>query len=187
MRTRATLAVSTIALSALALAACRSHDSYDVGTGAEAAAPAAPFGTPQDEARARNLWNEMAGYRSWPSYPGFEGWQNGRSPHGKVLRYYINGVAAANPADPGYGSIIVKENFMDRDEATLAAITVMKRIRGYDPEDHDWFWVKFGPNGEVMKNPAGMALAGRVAKGMSKGCIACHTNAGGNDFLFVND
>ena len=38
-----------------------------------------------------------------------------------------------------------------------------------------------------MKNPKGMSLAGRVAKGMPAGCIACHSNAGGGDFLFIND
>ncbi len=69
----------------------------------------------------------------------------------------------------------------------LMAVTVMQKVRGYDPEDKDWFWVKFDPSGGVMKNPKGMSLAGRVAKGMNKGCIACHGNAGGEDFMFVND
>ena len=30
----------------------------------------------------------------------------------------------------------------------------------------------------IVKNPKGMWLAGRVAKGMDKGCIACHTVRG---------
>ena len=63
----------------------------------------------------------------------------------------------------------------------------MKKVQGYDPENADWFWVKFGPKGDVMKNPKDMYLAGRVAKGMPKGCIACHSDADGNDFLFIND
>ncbi len=33
----------------------------------------------------------------------------------------------------------------------------------------------------ILKNPKGMLLAGRVAKGMKKGCIACHTVLGGAD------
>lgn len=187
---RPPLALGALALSALALAACRSdsgHSERSMATPAASPSTAAPFGTAQDEARAHVLWKEMSGYRSWPSYPGLAGWQDGRSPHGKVLRYYINRTAASHPEDPGYGSIIVKENFTARDESTLAAVTVMKRIPGYDPQTHDWFWVKFDGQGNVMKNPMGVPLAGRVAKGMSKGCIACHTNAGGNDFLFVND
>ncbi len=30
-------------------------------------------------------------------------------------------------------------------------------------------------------NPKGMKLAGRVAKGMDQGCIACHRSVGGDD------
>jgi hypothetical protein len=32
-----------------------------------------------------------------------------------------------------------------------------------------------------------MSLAGRVAKGMDMGCIACHKGAKDNDYLFFND
>ena len=147
-----------------------------------------PFGGPKDVQYAQNLWTTtLRNYRSWKDYPGFEGWQDGKSPHGRFLKYYINETAARNTRSPGYGSIIVKENYMAKDSKTLAAVTIMERKRGYDPDNHDWFWVKYGPDGEIMSNPKGMKLAGRVAKGMPKGCIACHSNAAGNDFLFVND
>ncbi len=146
-----------------------------------------PFGGHEDMSRAGNLWGTMKEYRSWKSYPGLEGWQDGMSPHGKFLKYYINNVAAADPSRPRDGSIIIKENYGAKDDAKLGAITVMKKIQGYDPENADWFWVKFDPKGGVMKNPKGMYLAGRVAKGMPKGCIACHSDADGNDFLFIND
>jgi hypothetical protein len=36
------------------------------------------------------------------------------------------------------------------------------------------------------KNPKGMALAGKIAKGSDAGCIACHVGADGDDYLFVN-
>ena len=144
-----------------------------------------PFGGPEDTARASRLWSRISGYRSWQSYPGLSGFQEGRSPHGKFLKYYINSTAARNLTAPG--SIIVKENFMAKDNAMLGAVTVMEKVPGYDPDNGDWFWVKFAGNGSVMKNKMGMSLAGRVAKGMKKGCIACHGNAGGGDFLFIND
>lgn len=150
-------------------------------------AMAPPFGGSKDLERAESLWRTMRNYRSWASYPGLEGWQDGKSPHGKHLKYYINTTAARNPAAPGNGAIIVKENYMARDPKSMGAITVMQKIRGYDPEDSDWFWVKYDPKGGVMTNPKGMKLAGRVAKGMPQGCIACHSNAGGGDFLFIND
>ncbi len=144
-----------------------------------------PFGGANDVARAYDLWGRIRGYRSWSHYPGLEGFQKGRSPHGKYLKYYVNSIAARDPLAPG--AIIIKENYMSKDPNALGPVTVMEKVPGYDPEDGDWFWVKFSPDGEIMKNPKGMRLAGRVAKGMKKGCIACHANAGGGDFLFVND
>ena len=42
-------------------------------------------------------------------------------------------------------------------------------------------------DGTLDKNPKGMQLAGRVAKGAAKGCIACHTAAPGGDMVFNND
>ncbi len=146
-----------------------------------------PFGTPKEVSRAEALWKEMRGYQSWSPYPGLAGFQDGKSPHGRYLKYYVNGIAIKNPSNPGDGAILVKENFMAQNNEALAAVTVMKKIRGYDPDNGDWFWVKFDPQGNVMKNPMGMSLAGRVMKGSDKGCIACHANAGGGDFLFVND
>jgi len=59
--------------------------------------------------------------------------------------------------------------------------------KGYDPDDKDWFWVKYAPDGTVLTNPKGMKLAGRVAKGMDKGCIACHAGAPGGDMVFNHD
>jgi hypothetical protein len=47
--------------------------------------------------------------------------------------------------------------------------------------------VFFAADGSVLKNPKGMSLAGRVAKGMPQGCIACHTGAPGGDMVFNHD
>ena len=144
-----------------------------------------PFGGPDDVAKAENLWSRMANYRSWSAPSGLEGFQEGKSPHGKYLKYYLNSTARSNPEAPG--AIVVKENYMGKMSSSLGPITVMEKIPGYDPDNKDWFWVKFGKDGSIMKNPKNMKLAGRVAKGMSKGCIACHSNAGGGDYLFMND
>jgi len=58
---------------------------------------------------------------------------------------------------------------------------MFKREAGYDEENRDWFWAKYLPDGALDRNPAGIELAGRVAKGMDAGCIACHTALGGED------
>jgi hypothetical protein len=41
------------------------------------------------------------------------------------------------------------------------------------------------PDGSLDQNPQGMQLAGRVAKGVNRGLIACHTGAPGRDDLFT--
>lgn len=146
-----------------------------------------PFGTPEDLDRAAALWERMASYREWPSYPGKEGWRDGTSPHGKFLRYRVNETAAGSPEDPPDGSIVVKENYPRKDEASLSSVTVMEKVAGYDPEHADWFWVKFAPDGEVLQDAREIPLAGRIAGGRDAGCIGCHTGARGDDYLFAND
>ena len=168
-----------------AIVACKSKDGAMDGD-AKMGGMKPPFGGAEDMQRASSLWSQMSGYKSWASYPGLDGWQDGKSPHGKVLRYYVNGAVTRSPSRPGAGSIIIKENYGKRGGPVMA-ITVMRKDPGYDSDNADWFWVKFAPDGSVMKNPKGMHLAGRVAKGMPKGCIACHSNAAGNDYLFIND
>ena len=61
------------------------------------------------------------------------------------------------------------------------------REAGYDDDNENWFWAKYLPDGSLDKNPKGMELAGRVAKGADMGCIACHSAAPGDDYLYVND
>ncbi len=150
-----------------------------------------PFGGEDDVAYAAKVWEAMDGYRDWklqtPVY-------KGQSPHGAFVRLFSTFITVDGEAHP----IIIKENFGGRgvseEVATqypdewLKAVTIMlQREDGYDDDNANWFWVKFNPAGEVLKNPMDMKLAGRVAKGMPKGCIACHANAGGDDYLFSND
>jgi len=73
-------------------------------------------------------------------------------------------------------------------EKELAAVTVMvQREDGYDSDNMNWFWVKYGPDGAISENDMKMAMAGRVAKGMDMGCIACHKASPDGDYLFIND
>ena len=58
---------------------------------------------------------------------------------------------------------------------------------GYDTANKNWFWAKYLPDGSLDKNPKDMELAGRVAKGAEMGCIACHSAAPGDDYLYVSD
>jgi hypothetical protein len=68
-------------------------------------------------------------------------------------------------------AIIVKENYMP--DSTLAAVTVMYKVRGYDPTHNDWFWLKMSPADSVL------------AEGKVQGCIDCHAGAASNDYIWT--
>ena len=149
------------------------------------------FGGKEDVEFANRLWKAMKDYQKWLMKSDF---YPGASPHGQFLRLYYNMV---NVNGKPY-HVIVKDNFggegarletvSQSPEKYLAAVTVMvQREAGYDSDNNDWFWVKYKADGTIDKNPQGMALAGRVAKGMDVGCIACHQQAEGNDYVFTND
>ncbi len=157
-----------------------------------AIAQEATFGTEEDTAYAALLWEamiaaDMAGDAMVMSFP-----YQGVEPHGMLLEtFYLTA-----SVDGHEGDLIVKRNYGPEgvsvsevlgDPAThLGALTVMfRREEGYDPENQDWFWAKYLPDGTLDQNPAGMALAGRVAKGADQGCIACHS--GEADYLFTTD
>ncbi|MBT8436269.1 MAG: cytochrome P460 family protein, partial [Gammaproteobacteria bacterium] len=85
----------------------------------------------------------------------------------------------------GEGVSIV--NVANQPAKYLQAITVMLKRPGYDPENRDWFWVRYRPDGSIDSNPEGVMLAGKVAKGEAEGCIACHAAAPGDDMVFLRD
>ena len=147
----------------------------------------APFGGADDIAYAKDLWKkiEAKGLNATPA-----NLYVGGPPHGKV-REVLEGMIDGK-------RVIVKRNYggkgvsiasvMKNRGMYLKAITVMaKREKGYDSDNGDWFWVKYDPKGNIMKNPKKMVLAGRVAKGMPQGCIACHASASGNDLVFTHN
>lgn len=150
-----------------------------------------PFGRPEDVAFAKKLWKATQGYEHWklttPVY-------KGQSPHGVWVRLFSTWVTIDGHSYP----VIIKDNYGGRGVSKarveadrrkwLKIVTMMvQREPGYDPENRNWFWVKFNPDGSIMKNEKGMPLAGRVAKGMNKGCISCHSQAAGGDYLYSND
>ena len=114
-------------------------------------------------------------YQSWELWPDKGKLYPGKHPHGSFLTTYLNKSAAeAVNMKTGKlpdGSIVVKENYSP--EKKLAAITVMYRKAGYNPEAGDWFWLKYGPDGKIM------------AEGKVAGCTSCHKAVEANDWLFT--
>ena len=131
-----------------------------------------------EEISDRALWKRItseADYTAYEFWPGHEGLQPGQAPHGPFHKVYINStLLSAIPVNSGEvppGSIIVKENYSQTEE--LAAITVMAKVEGYDPEHNDWFWAKYTPAGETQ------------ASGKPNGCISCHAGMKKNDYIII--
>ncbi len=174
-------------------------------TGLSAAAfaqDAPPFGTPEDVDFANRLWQQLANARMvGPDALSATTYQGGTGLHTETL-ITLQSKVMVNGSE---GFAIVKKNFVGADGAAateeqvfedpqkyLRVHTVMyQREVGYDPENQDWFWVVYAPNGNVVVNPLGLSMAGQIVKtGMEEApfnCIACHTGAPGDDLVFLHD
>jgi hypothetical protein len=116
--------------------------------------------------------------------PGKEGLRKGESPHGPFVRAYANGPVLADPKALPSGSIIVLEDYSE-DRKSRTGINIMYRVKGYDPRNGDWYWMKYLPNGVLARTPPGEGNAPIAGRAM--GCIDCHRRAGAGDFVFSND
>ncbi|MER3513297.1 MAG: hypothetical protein C4310_01895 [Chloroflexota bacterium] len=122
-------------------------------------------------------------YKQWGTWPkdqwnDFTTLLKSGAPHGGVVRIYVNDIALNAARDfKGQlpeGSIIVKENYTGNDPASpgnLDALTVMYKVKGYDPEHNDWFWLKVTPDGKVD------------AEGKVGMCYGCHAQEGNKDYV----
>jgi hypothetical protein len=150
---------------------------------------ATEYGTADDLALADSLWkvinNKKSGYRSWKSWKGAKvEMVPGRSPHGAFLKTFVSPKSSASAEIP-LDAILVKENFSE-DKKTMVAITAMWRLAGYDPDNFDWFWAKYNPDGSLDSDPHRVKLAGRIGKGTDTGCVSCHAQSKGEDLVFTN-
>jgi hypothetical protein len=113
-------------------------------------------------------------YQKWEFWPDHQGMQPGRAPHGPLHKVYVNDRAFNSPKPPvQYGAIVVKENYGKDKE--LKAITVMYKVREYNPDAGDWFWAKYSIEGKADKF------------GKPKGCVGCHGTRANNDFILVHE
>jgi hypothetical protein len=125
---------------------------------------------------AEALWryiSETSPYTSWGFWPDHQGLQEGDAPHAPLHKVFVNepGLKSAH-APVNNGSIVVKEN-IGKDKQ-LKALTVMYKVKGYNPDAGDWFWVKYGKDGGVEKS------------GKPAGCIGCHSGAVDSDYIMVH-
>lgn len=169
-RTHGILTAPIALVAAALLAACGgAEEEQPMEEGQEMALP---------DTTAQAVWNylETADYAAnWNMWPGKEPLYAGTEPHGMLLTTYVNDVASEALANwqqsmPA-GAIIVKENYMP--DSTLAAVTVMYKSPGFNPEHNDWWFLKRLADGTVE-------AAGRV-----EGCQNCHGAARANDYIMT--
>jgi len=113
-------------------------------------------------------------YRAWELWPKKGKLYKGTEPHGSLLTTFVNNTAyhsIKKKKGMEDGSIIAKENYTV--DKKFVALTVMYKIKGYNPAAGDWFWVKYNPDGTA-------AAAGKV-----KACIDCHSAKKDNDYVFT--
>ena len=54
----------------------------------------------------------------------------------------------------------------------LESLSLMYKIKGYNPDAGDWFWVKYSPNDGYV-----------LASGKVDACITCHASKKDNDYI----
>lgn len=114
-------------------------------------------------------------YKKYSYMPEHEGLLPGQSPHGLLHKIYVNdtflnSLPNSSKVAP-YGSVIIKENYTINEE--IDKITVMVKVKGYNPTAGDWFWAAFSNNGDIL------------AEGTLTGCITCHSGMEDNDYIIV--
>ena len=113
--------------------------------------------------------------QNWELWPGKGELYQGGEPHGALFTTYLNPTAfhalENMTGTIPYGGIIVKENYSP--EAVFSLVTVMYKVKGFNPENADWFWAKIGAAGDVQ------------AEGKLAGCQACHGADRANDFVLT--
>ncbi len=164
-------------IGALAAGGCTdmpiSEDSGTAMTDSEGAGASAPTG-------AELLTSIMQDdpYQQWAQFSDYQGILPSALPHGPMSQVFINGVveSALDNFDGALpdGAIIVKENVGTSPDVSEAALTVMWKVTGFDPDNNDWFWANMTPQGQI------------VAEGKVAACAACHGGARANDFVFVH-
>jgi hypothetical protein len=130
------------------------------------------------------LWNFIAkkdaAYNTWNVLDRSAADESTENPHSSISRTYMNKIAVGDPSALPLGTILVREDYDGNRKRT--AINVMYRVKDFDKEHGNWYWLKYQENGSIVRDENGKAVAGKVTS-----CIECHAKAGANDFVFSND
>ncbi|SFM41265.1 cytochrome P460 family protein [Methanolobus profundi] len=129
-----------------------------------------------DAADLFSMFAEEDSYKEWSIWPGEVAMMDGNGVHGDFVSIYVsdNAVSAAETGGEimPYGTMVVKEGF-DSDKE-LTGIYLMYKAEDFDPDNNDWFWAAYSPDGVVK------------SEGKLGGCIGCHEGKAEADYIFTN-
>ena len=130
---------------------------------------------PSDEELTTEAWEAIQGYASWGQVDPWIGIQPSGRAHGAYVQNWFNDAAEANHGGTiPDGGIAVKENYETADGREPIAIFVMYKVEGYDPDNGDWFYARYAPDGTVD-------VAGQDAGS----CAGCHNDGADVDRLLT--
>lgn len=127
-----------------------------------------------------------------PDIEGYHGWTrlNAQrnfieSAHASPKDVYVNDVgrdAALTSSFPfPEGTVLVKES-LNPDTLAVAAITAMRKVAGFDPDNGDWQYAMF----ERQDDGTFSGMWVDTGHDMHAMCVGCHTGAAGNDYAFLS-
>lgn len=157
---------------------------YSQGSGSSRSDPARATRPQTPEEFYDTFWRYLvtkdAAYNTWKVLEHDPPKEEVENPHSTVSRTYANEVAAKDPVNLPSGSILVREDYDDKRKRQ--SVSVLYRVKDYDKEHSNWYYLRFTETGSVVKGKDNKALAGKVTS-----CIDCHAKAGGKDYVFSND
>lgn len=182
MRTKAGIMFCLIATAGILLLAQSAAMPQGSGSSRSDPARATRPQTPEEfyDTFWRYLVKKDAAYNTWKVLEHEPPKDDSDNPHGRVSRTYANEIASKDPANLPLGSILVREDYDDKRKRQ--SVSILYRVKDYDKEHGNWYYLRFNENGTVARAEDKKALAGKVTS-----CIECHAKAGGKDYVFSND
>jgi hypothetical protein len=127
-----------------------------------------------------------------PDIEGYHGWTRLNpqrnfieSPHAAPKDVYVNDVGRAAALDGQFpfaeGSVMVKES-TNVETLAVEAITVMRKVAGFDPDNGDWQYAMF----ERQEDGAMDGMWFGTDHEMHAMCVGCHVAAAETDYAFLN-
>jgi hypothetical protein len=107
------------------------------------------------------------------------------SPHAATKDVFVDDAGGATDRAGDFpfaeGAVLVKES-TDADTLTVEAITVMRKVAGFDPDNGDWQYAMF----ERQEDGTMDGMWFDTDHEMHAMCVGCHVGAAETDFAFLN-